>query len=62
MTGYEFHLRDMDLECLDHVAVTVSPAQLERTMRFYTEVLGLVHLYANEPDFGRDPAMLCCTR
>ena len=52
----------MDLLCVDHVAVGVPPAQMGEAIAFYRDVLGLVHLYKDHPDFGSDPAMLCCTR
>ena len=41
---------------LDHVCVVVD--DVDRSIHFYSRVLGLRHRYENEPTFGKDPAFL----
>ena len=41
---------------LDHVCVVVD--DVDRSIHFYSNILGLRHSYADEPTFGKDPAFL----
>ena len=44
------------VRALDHVCVCVT--DVDRSIAWYRGVLGLEHVFADEPSFGRDPAFL----
>eukprot|EP01104_Vermistella_antarctica_P020589 TRINITY_DN886_c0_g1_i1.p2 TRINITY_DN886_c0_g1~~TRINITY_DN886_c0_g1_i1.p2 ORF type:complete len:150 (-),score=10.61 TRINITY_DN886_c0_g1_i1:43-492(-) len=42
---------------IDHVAVCVE--NMDAQIQWYSDVIGLEHRFADHPDFGKDPAMMC---
>eukprot|EP00045_Choanoeca_perplexa_P000876 m.16723 g.16723 ORF g.16723 m.16723 type:complete len:177 (+) comp10602_c0_seq1:222-752(+) len=45
------------VHCIDHVGI--STANFQATISFFNSLLGLEHRYAEDINFGCDPALLC---